>query len=266
MLDFHDICITITFSECVENSLGMEKIGKLNHSKGQQITPRYLRRLAAVLGEMDVVTELHNLTDLLPDDCQDAAGASSVLVIRNWVSNADNALAGRGHADRAFRELVDLDWDKKFLDVRTKRVKNKLKRHNLCFADTIQEPDYYAGKGRIVNFSALRHLSSIRESVATLLPFPGKIYAEGNKYYDTSKCNIGFHGDTERSFVVGLRLGVTMNLYYRWHYKSDVISKTLSIPLHHGDVYIMSYKTVGNDWKHSSICTLRHAAGLTIPK
>ena len=33
------------------------------------------------------------------------------------------------------------------------------------------------------------------------------------------------------------------------------------ITLNHGDIYIMSEKSVGNDWKRRKIPTLRHAAG-----
>ena len=35
----------------------------------------------------------------------------------------------------------------------------------------------------------------------------------------------------------------------------------LEVTLHHGDMYFMSHKAVGNDWLKKSIFTLRHAAG-----
>ena len=35
----------------------------------------------------------------------------------------------------------------------------------------------------------------------------------------------------------------------------------MRIDLSHGDMYIMSEKATGNDWKKSSIETWRHAAG-----
>ena len=35
----------------------------------------------------------------------------------------------------------------------------------------------------------------------------------------------------------------------------------IELNLNHGDIYIMSEKAVGYDWKMSSIYTLRHAAG-----
>ena len=33
------------------------------------------------------------------------------------------------------------------------------------------------------------------------------LMAEGNYYFDTTKCGIGFHGDTERRKVVAVRTG-----------------------------------------------------------
>ena len=35
----------------------------------------------------------------------------------------------------------------------------------------------------------------------------------------------------------------------------------LEVTLHHGDMYFMSHKAVGNHWLKKSIFTLRHAAG-----
>ena len=39
------------------------------------------------------------------------------------------------------------------------------------------------------------------------------------------------------------------------------IGKRAEIMLEHGDMYVMSEKAVGTDWKNPSIPTLRHAAG-----
>ena len=39
------------------------------------------------------------------------------------------------------------------------------------------------------------------------------------------------------------------------------IKKKISIPLEHGDIYIMNFKASGNDWKSKKNYTLRHATG-----
>lgn len=112
-------------------------------------------------------------------------------------------------------ELDALSWDTKAKMYG--RVVNKKKRHNLCFADYAQEPNYELGKGCVVDFKKLPLLSSVRKGLVNSV---GKgadgLLAEGNLYYDASTCGIGFHGDTERRKVIGLRLGEDMPLIYRW--------------------------------------------------
>ena len=75
------------------------------------------------------------------------------------------------------------------------------------------------------------------------------------------KCGIGYHGDTERRLVVGARFGKPFPLAYRWYKNRQPVGDPISITLGHGDVYVMSAKAVGTDWKRSTILTLRHAAG-----
>jgi len=97
------------------------------------------------------------------------------------------------------------------------------------------------------------------------------LYAEGNYYHDPARVKntgIGWHGDTERGgkdgkggVVVGLRLGAPQNLLYQWYHRSSPIGRRLSIKLNAGDIYFMSQKAVGSDWRHSSQMTLRHAVG-----
>lgn len=225
--------ITVTFSDCVENAVGMEKLGNKTNN-GVLLTPEYLQLLAS---------ELENATYYPLDD------EAGILICRQWLANADVL----------YNELVELDWDRKGL--MRGRVVNRVARHNLCFTDATSEPDYPAGKGRVYSFQLLPNLSVCREAVANLLPFETTIYAEGNHYYNTQKTYIGFHGDTERSFVVGLRLGADFPLHYRKYHNGEPISDVTTFNLEGGDLYIMSYKAVGNDWKKRKIPTYRHAAG-----
>lgn len=52
-----------------------------------------------------------------------------------------------------------------------------------------------------------------------------------------------------------------MPLYFQWYLNSKPVGMNLKIDLNSGDLYVMSEKTVGTDWKTKSIYTLRHAAG-----
>ena len=40
---------------------------------------------------------------------------------------------------------------------------------------------------------------------------------EGNLYYDTSKCGIGFHGDSERKKVIACSLGKSRPIHWQWY-------------------------------------------------
>ncbi len=226
-------CITITFSDVAENGPGMEKIGEDQMGK---FTFKYLKDMA----DMYINAEFIDLTLNGVQAC--------VVVLRNYL---------RSH-EKLFSSLHKLDWDKKAL--MRGSVKNKLARHNLCFADFSQEPNYDLGKGRVYDFQDLRRLQSLRQSIMSLTEIDNLI-AEGNLYYDVSKCGIGYHGDGERTTVIGIRLGHKMDLCYRWYLRSDPISKKVTIELNPGDLYIMSDKAVGTDWKKRSIQTLRHSAG-----
>ena len=54
---------------------------------------------------------------------------------------------------------------------------------------------------------------------------------------------------------------------YQWFFKLRTIGKLFLYTLSHADIYLMSHKSVGQDWKSSHTLTLRHAAGpLTLIK
>ena len=141
--------------------------------------------------------------------------------------------------DAVMKELLGNEWDSAFLDpnkYRTEKVemvvdgkkviiekkirglvKNKLARHNLLFQHGVsQEPEYLAGKGRIVDLDSMPSLCQVEKrlfseikkaliSGGSKTPMP-EIICEGNLYYDIKKCGIGFHGDTERTRVVCLTI------------------------------------------------------------
>jgi hypothetical protein len=143
------------------------------------------------------------------------------------------------------------------------RVVNKHTRHNLCFSEEHQEPNYEKGRGRVYAFDELPLLKKIRSKLGEFMGEKAvNLKAEGNYYYDINKCGIGFHRDTERKKVVAIRLGATIPLCYTWFYNNEQISNIIRInSIEHGDMYIMSEKATGFDWKSKTKYTLRHAAG-----
>lgn len=139
------------------------------------------------------------------------------------------------------------------------RVVNKLARHNLCFAEVAQEPDYQSKRGRVVEWASVPLTQQLHTELERITG--ARMIGEGNRYYDVKKCGIGYHGDTERRVVVGVRLGASMSLHFNWHHNTKPVGEHYSVVLDHGDIYLMSEKAVGFDWKKRSQLTLRHAAG-----
>lgn len=240
---------TFTFSECVENHAGMQQVGTCGEA-GTGFTVAELTAIRDRCVASGVTVELVSLG---------GAGApeAAVLVIRGGV----NALLGQADgAELLFAEHGALEHDTKAL--MRGRVVEKWARGNLCYADTAQEPDYAAGKGRIVAYESIPWTQRLRNAMPDWFGEKARdLKAEGNYYYDLEKCGIGFHGDGERRKVVAARVGASMPIHYQWFHRFKPVGERFIIPLHDGDMYIMSEKAAGTDWKSSSILTLRHATG-----
>ena len=200
--------------------------------------------------------EIFDLNENLPEEYE--ANKAYILIIKDGINCLLNKIDK--NTNMFFEEQYSLDYDKKVYMYG--RVCNKRARYNLCFSNEEQEPDYENKKGRIVSFKNVPLLSYIRNSLKDFLGNKGEnLQAESNFYYDIKNCGIGFHGDSERKKVVGLRLGETIPLHYQWFKYSKPIGERIKFNIDHGDIYIMSEKATGNDWKKKKICTLRHAAG-----
>lgn len=244
--------ISITFGDCAENHVGMEKIGD---AVDEGFTFEELEEIHKHLGKFNVDCKLVNLHEdgELPEE-EWKENRASVLIIKNGVKTLFGV-----DPDKLFEEQASLNVDKKAL--MRGRVVNKHARWNLCYGDFSQEPEIKEGKGRVVNFADVKLLGCIRKTLRLFGDKTKNLQAEMNMYYDVTKCGIGFHGDTERKIVVCFRLGATMPLHFQWFHRSRPLGKRVKLSLGHGDCYIMSEKATGCDWKKSSKFTLRHAAG-----
>jgi len=265
--------ITVTFSECVENNIGMEKIGKL---APDGFSPEDLMAIAQSFQAAGVKVELYDLRDglngvMLADGkpMRETVDPAYLLVLRGagdrlatYSQTGANDCSMPGGADYLLLELMGLNWDTKAL--MKGRVVNKKARWNLCMADFAQEPDYEHGKGRVIDFKSIPGLSSIREKLGQCLgPKAQMLFAEGNYYFDKKTCYIGAHGDVERRIVIGLRLGGSMTLEYQWYQQSAPVGVEMVFTLHHGDLYIMDRTASGFDWRKKIIATLRHSANMS---
>lgn len=255
--------ITLTFGDQAENHVGMEQLGKLVDA-GQGFQLSDLQSIQQHFQSLHIYTELFNLADLSYDNKEDEKKPEAyLLVIRNGVNSIlkNLGLDEKEYNDKKmFEEQASLNVDKKAFMYG--RVVNKNARWNLCFDQISQEPDYENGKGRIIAFEDVPITSKLFNSFPTYFGKKAEdLKGEGNYYFDKTKCGIGFHGDSERRKVLAIRLGSTLDIHYQWFKEGNPIGKRIIVPLNGGDIYVMSEKAVGTDWKKKKLFTLRHATG-----
>ncbi len=249
-MDFDNMTITITFGDQAENHVGMQKIGKLA-PEGFDLAD--LKAAKALFESEGYVCKLINLKKKARIDAE--AESAHILIVRNGLE----CLLDRS-PDELFEEQAELDPDTKAYMYG--RVVNKHARYNLCFSRQAQEPDYPNGKGRIIAYDLVPLTKKLRANLPVYFgPKAYRLQAEGNYYYDYTKCGIGYHGDSERMRVIGIRMGETMPLCYQWYKAGEPVGSNIRIRLAHGDIYVMSEKATGFDWKKKLVYTLRHAAG-----
>lgn len=246
--------ITLTICDRAENHVGMQKIGQISDS-GFSLND--LLKIRDWFVNQNIDAKLIDLNypieecGIYPDD------EAYILIIRNGV---DFILGPDYNSNDLFAEQMELDWDSKAFIYG--RVVNKKARHNLCYGSSAQAPNYEKGKGRVIAYKNVPLLFKLKNRISDIMTLDqNSLVAEGNYYYDITKCGIGYHGDSERKKVIGVRLGAIIPLVYQWYLNSERIGSKIHLELNHGDIYIMSEKATGNDWKKRSICTLRHAAG-----
>jgi hypothetical protein len=252
---------TITFGDQAENHVGMQKIGTLS-AEGFSLLD--LQQAKGWFEDRGITCELIALHENLPARKQNPSLDSYVLVARQGVSailNSEEMPPSSDLANDLMMEQFHLPKDTQAFMYG--RVVQKHARYNLCFSSFDQEPDYAHGKGRVISYDSVPLLKSLREKWVEIIGDKGRdLEAEGNYYYDLSKCGIGYHGDSERMKVIAVRMGESIPLYYVWYENSKPISDRIRIDLGHGDVYFMSQKATGQDWKKKLIPTLRHATGV----
>ena len=275
--------ISLTMAPGGENHRGNQLIGRMP-IKGEGFKYSDIdimgEKIRKSMGDNVEVLNLNNLSGVEVINGLNNEDQARVLILRNWAS--------KDKTEQIYKECVEDKWDSKYLDpnkYRTEikdgkevkvrgKVMNKLARTNLCYvAGMSQEPEYIEGKGTIVDLNTKSTLNSevsrLRTTLQDALVEGGsdsKVeinVVEGNRYYDLKKTGIGFHGDTERVVVICLTIGGGGGypMRFQWFKDGMPIGNSIDLALNDGDVYIMSEKAVGADWKLRSKYTLRHAAG-----
>jgi hypothetical protein len=251
--------VTLTFGDMAENHVGMEQIGKMV-AEGEGFHLPDLQAIQARMEALGATCQLLTLSSGGHTASLEPLPPAYVLVIRKGV-NVLLSQAGDLKQINLFEEQETLEYDKKAFMYG--RVVDKHARWNLCFDEKSRAPDYAAGKGRIVGYDEVPHMNTLKTQIETVLGAKAVgLKVESNFYYDATKCGIGFHGDSERRKVIGVRIGYySMPMHWQWYHRGAPVGEPIVVPMDAGDMYIMSEKTVGTDWKKKTIPTLRHATG-----
>ena len=268
--------ITLTYGEVAESHVGMQLIGTMCE---RGFCKTEMLKTKETFEKLGCKTVMINLNEFLPSDVEDDYEEGQlniaktnkefeayVLVIRDGVRCLTGNKNGHKHL---LNEMLFYPWDTKLYNERRRIVQNKNARYNLNFDKVGQEADFEKGMGTTIPFKDVPLLNHVRKRLGDVFGEQADdLKCEGNKYYEPKGTGIGYHGDSERRKVIGVRLGKPMNMHWMWYYNTRPRGVNVKVQLQPGDIYCMSQKAVGTDWKanlkmgwNMKRYTLRHAAG-----
>lgn len=249
---------SLTVGNGGENHRGMEFLGKLRE-KGQGWDLKRLLYAKHILEDIfNKKVELYNLNELCLKDVEIPKKSKPIdayfMICRDFLtSEVHNAFK---------KEMQSYDWDRKYWDVRRKKVLNKNARANVCYGKEGRCADYANKMGTIIGYDKSPLVLRLKEVVEMLMQDKDLI-VEGNQYDDAGNENtgIGPHGDSERVVVSCLRIGNSMLIKFGMFWNCLMRGKSFEIKINGGDLYFMSESAVGAEWKCRSKWIWRHAAG-----
>lgn len=241
--------ICLTFGEQSENHVGMKINGGGLANSGFSVN-----EMEEIKKNLKVESEYYRLDEMVDEEGLEPA---AILIVRNGLQK----LIGE-NPEKMMEEQLSFEWDKKYWDNLRGKVLNKHARYNVCFGEKSVEANFEQKQGTIIGFDRVPILKNLKESLGGFFGDKAKeLEVEGNLYYNVKKCGIGFHGDSERKRVIACSLGASRPIHWQWYHQSKPIGSRLKFEIGSGDIYIMSEKASGFDWKRRSQKTLRHAAG-----
>ena len=261
----------ITLGESAILHVGGEEYGNGRRDVG--FTVQELMKIADSINSSNSMcsAKVISISSVLPEHLQTDKTNAGVLVIRNGAGliqcSEDKNIHNSFSADKLLAEQQIVEYDNKYFDTRRQKTLNKRARYNIVFSANIDNDIKHSDDYRqcsVKSFHSLPYLSKFREELPKVFgeEKASDLEAEGNHYYE-EKSGIGFHGDTERKTVICLSLGKPSVLRYQWRLpnSSEHTFSPVDINIGHGDVYVMSEKATGYDWRMRSKVRVVHAAG-----
>jgi alkylated DNA repair dioxygenase AlkB len=234
-------------------------VGCQIHGSGLAKEGFTVRELEKVRDTMGASARLVMLSDLLPMEKR-TENEAAVLHIKDGIRLL---MEDATYADRMLTEQRAVEYDKFYFDRRRRRKLQKRARHNAVFGDAHVTASEDYKQSTVIAFGEVPLFEKLRLRLPEFMGAKAKLLqAEGNHYHH-EKAGIGWHGDSERNIVISCSLGRSTVLRFHWRSPgcSEVSSAITDFKIDHGDIYIMSEKTTGHDWRMRSRYRLVHAAG-----
>lgn len=166
---------------------------------------------------------------------------ATILVIPNYVTND------------LYQTLLSIDWDKKVL-LRNKVV-NRVGKYVISINNEAQEPNYEQGQYRVVSYNELEDLKVVKNNLEKIAKH--HLLCRGDYNYNHEKLKLKYQGGKVNNMMC-IHLGDPIQLSYKWFFSNKPVSESTGFTLNHGDLYIMSEKATGHDYKLKKNPILKH--------
>lgn len=204
-------------------------------------------------------SQLTLLSAALPPEHR-KGNSAGLLLIRGGI---DIIMGEKGYADKMLEEQNKMQYDLKFWSSRFKKTLNNKARYKAVFGEKHIDHDEEYKQPNVIGWDEVPLFKKLRAKLPEVFGEKAKdLNAEGNFYYE-EKSYIGYHGDTERKIVICCSLGAPATLRFVWREpgSNKDYKGPFSFTVSHSDLYVMSQKCSGYDYKKSSLYRLVHAAG-----
>jgi hypothetical protein len=213
--------VTLTFGEVAESHVGMQKIGHMSEKSFSLYDLQLAQKYFKTKGCNAFIIKLN---DYLPSkkDIKNKEELKYLKIAKTEPDFEAYILIVRNGLGKNKKENLLFDWDTKLYNERRNIVQNKNARHNLNFDKIGQVANFEEGKGTTIPWNNVPLVDKLKKSLVDAFGDSAKgLKCEGNKYYNYNKTGIGYHGDSERRKVIGVRLGKPMNMHFMWYYNFE---------------------------------------------
>lgn len=209
----------------------------------------------------DIAT-IYNVKDCLPRTLMEIPDCY-VLVIKDYFEDYVDDLWETLMTNEASQgtKITGVNWDS--TRIKDGKIINNNLGYKLIFTDLRGSWKYpfspYDNRGTVYNSNFLPSLSHIQTTLQAQLGYLPVV--DGTLYYNTDECFTPLHQVKDRKKLVGLGLGETVPLQFKWFHSNIPCSETMSIPIDHGDLYIISQAAAGIHKEKQTKLFLKYGVG-----